>query len=83
LLLELYVRPRAGSNTIIGQHGDRLKVAINTPPTEGKANKQLIKFLAKHFAVPQNQVEIIKGESSRYKTVLISDPKNQVPEFKK
>jgi uncharacterized protein len=73
LLLELYVQPRANKNKIVGLHGDYLKIAISTPPVEGKANKQLIKFLAKHFSVPQNQVKIIKGENSRYKSVLIEE----------
>ena len=76
LMLELYVHPRANKNAVIGQYGDRLKVAITTAPTDGKANKHLVKFLAKYFAVPQNKVKIIKGNSCKYKTILILSPKN-------
>lgn len=76
LMLELYVQPRASKNVIVGPYGDRLKLTITTAPTDGKANKHLIKFLAKYFDVPQNQVKIIKGDNSKYKSVLVLDPKN-------
>jgi uncharacterized protein len=81
LLLELYVQTRAKKNMVVGQHGDHLKVAITSPPIEGKANKQLIKFLAKCFGVPQKQVKITKGDNSRYKSILVLDPKKQPIEF--
>ena len=81
LLLELYVHPRASKNTIVGQHGDRLKISITASPTEGKANRHLIKFLAKYFDVPQNQIKIIKGDNSKYKSILVLKPKNLLPFF--
>jgi len=82
LLLELYVQPRTSKDIIVGQHGDRLKVTITAPPTEGKANKHLIKFLAKHFNVPQNHIKITKGDSSKNKSILVLEPKNHLLEFK-
>lgn len=82
LLLELYVQPRASKDTIIGQHGDRLKVTITAPPIEGKANKYLIKFLAKYFDVPQNQIKITRGDNSKNKSILVLEPKNHLHEFK-
>ncbi|EKE00895.1 MAG: hypothetical protein ACD_21C00256G0007 [uncultured bacterium] len=81
LFLELYVQTRASKNTVAGQHGERLKVTITAPAVEGKANKYLIKFLAQYFDVPQKQVEITKGNNSRYKSILISDPKTHLVEF--
>jgi uncharacterized protein (TIGR00251 family) len=82
LLLELYIRPRASKDAIVGQHGDRLKITITAPPVEDKANKHLIKFLAKYFGVPQNQVKIVKGETSKNKSILVFAPKNRLLEFK-
>ena len=82
LLLELYIQPRASKDTIVGQHGDRLKVTITAPPTEGKANKHLIRFLAKYFDVPQNQVKITRGDSGKNKSILILEPKSHLLEFK-
>ncbi len=82
LLLELYVKPKSSKDTIVGQHGERLKVSIVAPPTEGKANKYLIKFLAKYFGVPQNYIKIIKGHSSKNKSIVVLEPKNHLNEFK-
>ncbi|MEI8054441.1 MAG: DUF167 family protein [bacterium] len=83
LLLELYVLPRTSKDTIVGQHGERLKVTITAPPTEGKANKHLIKFLAKHFSVPQSNIKIIRGDSSKNKSILVLEPKSHLLEFKR
>ena len=74
LILELCVQPRASRDAIVGVHGDRLKVTITSAPTDGKANKHLIKFLAKYFGVTQKQVQIKRGESSRFKSVVVIEP---------
>ena len=83
LRLELYVRPKANKNAIVGLYNGRLKVAITAAPIDGKANKQLIKLLAKHFAVPQKQIQILIGVNSNYKSVLVADPKQCVDDYPK
>jgi uncharacterized protein (TIGR00251 family) len=83
LQLELYVRPRTSKNAVVGPYGEHLKITITAPPVEGKANNHLIKFLAKYFGINQNQVKILKGANSKYKSVLVSNPKNNLVEFKK
>lgn len=45
------------------------KVSVCAPPEDGKANQELLKFLAKSWGVPRSTLEIISGESSRYKKV--------------
>ncbi len=49
-----------------------LKVRVNQPPEEGRANKAVIELLAKHFKVKKNAVDIISGETSRNKIVEIN-----------
>ncbi|HIK00850.1 TPA: YggU family protein [archaeon] len=49
-----------------------LKIHLKAPATGGKANKELIEVLAKHFQVKKSQVEILRGAKSREKTVLIN-----------
>jgi uncharacterized protein len=83
LLLDLYIQPRASKDAIIGEYGDRLKIALMAPPVDGKANKYLIKFLANHFNVSQKQVKITRGESGRRKTVAILGPKDNIMIFNK
>ena len=46
LVLTLRVVPRSSKNKIDGLLGEALKVRIQAPPVEGKANAYLLKFLA-------------------------------------
>ncbi|HAT2610066.1 TPA: YggU family protein [Kluyvera intermedia] len=78
LVLRLYIQPKASRDSIIGLHGDELKVAITAPPVDGQANAHLVKFLAKQFRVAKNQVLIEKGELGRHKQVKITHPQ-QIP----
>lgn len=78
LLLQLYVQPKASRDQIVGLHGDAIKIAITAPPIEGKANSHVQKLLATLFAVSKSQVELVKGDISRHKQVLIKAP-YQIP----
>ena len=63
--------PRAARTQIVGVHDDRLKIQLNAPPVDGKANKALVAFLAKRFGLKKGSVEIVAGESSRRKRVRV------------
>ena len=66
------VVPRASKNQIVGKEGDEVKIRLNAPPVDGKANEALVKFLAASLGVRQRQVEIVAGVSSRHKVVRIT-----------
>jgi uncharacterized protein (TIGR00251 family) len=66
------VHPRARKNAITGVAGDALKLAINAPPVDGKANQAVIEFFADLFAIPRSSITIASGETSRNKIVRIS-----------
>lgn len=72
LILELQIQTKATKDAIIGEHNNRLKISITAAREAGKANSHLIKFLAKYFGIPQKQVQIIKGHTNKYKSVVIS-----------
>ncbi len=74
LLLFLRIQPRGGRDAFVGVHGDRYKVRITAPPVDGRANAQLIRFLAKAFGVGRADVRLVSGESSRNKGVRIEAP---------
>ena len=80
LILTCHLQPRASRTESVGLHGEALKIRIKASPVEGKANTELIRFLAEEFAVPKRQVTIISGEQSRHKRVCIEQP-NKAPEF--
>lgn len=71
LILELRVQPRASSNGFAGLFGERLRVRLNTPPVDGRANAALIEYLAEVFAVPRSRVQIERGHTDRNKRVRI------------
>jgi uncharacterized protein len=75
LVLDLHVQPGAKRSEFAGKHGERLKVRLAAPPVDGKANAELIDFLAAQYGVPKRNVSIESGLSSRQKRVAIWKPK--------
>lgn len=73
----LAVRAQPGAKktavTVIYGEGPtaQLKIAVQSPPVEGRANSALIAFLAELFALPRNKVELVTGELSRSKVFLL------------
>lgn len=74
LILVCHLQPNASKSEFSGLHGEALKVRIQAPPLEGKANSELIKFLAKQFGVSKSAIRIISGELNRHKRVRITAP---------
>lgn len=70
LILKLKIVPNSSKNEIIKTE-EGLKVKITAQPIEGKANKALIDFLSKTFKISKSSFGIIKGETSKEKTILI------------
>lgn len=69
--LNVRVSPRASKSCVQGVLGGEVKVALQSPPVDGKANQELIKLLSKLLKIPKSNIEIIRGETSRNKTVLL------------
>jgi uncharacterized protein (TIGR00251 family) len=70
LTVDVVVQPRASKEGLTLM-GDRLKVSVNAPPVDGKANEAVIRVLASALAVPRSNIEILRGETGRRKTVRI------------
>lgn len=67
--LSVQVVPNAPKNQIVGWHGEALKVKVAAVPEDGKANKELAKFLAKELGVAKGAVRLVAGAKSRKKVV--------------
>jgi uncharacterized protein len=74
LVLEVRVQPRAAHSEFAGPFGDRLRIRLQAPPVDGRANAALIGFLADAFDVPRARISIEHGLSGRDKRVRIRDP---------
>ena len=71
LRILIYAQPGAKSTEIIGMYDGAIKIRLNAPPADGRANDTLQKFLAKLFNVPTKNVQLISGEKNRRKKFYI------------
>ena len=69
--IKLHVHPGAKRNGISGLFGDAIKLELQTPPVDGKANAALIKWFAKALGCAKSSIRIVTGESSRDKVLEI------------
>jgi uncharacterized protein len=74
LILQVLLQPKASSNQWVGPVEGRMKIRITAPPIDGRANSQLIEFLAKQFNVAKSQIQLLTGELARQKTLRIQAP---------
>ena len=72
--LTLHVQPGAKRTGVEGTYGDALKFRLAAPPVDGKANAELLRYIANAFGVPQRNVILVRGDSSRHKVVRVSCP---------
>ena len=71
VVIKVQVQTRASRDEVVGPYGDSLKVRITAAPVAGAANKHLIKFLAKQLKIPQSQLSLKSGGTSRAKSITI------------
>ena len=71
--MDLHIRviPNARQTLIVEENDGYLKIKLNSPAREGKANKELVGLLAEKYHVSKSQVEIIKGLAAKDKVVRI------------
>jgi uncharacterized protein (TIGR00251 family) len=70
--LTIRVQPGARRSEVVGPHGDALRVRVAGPAVDGKANAELVRFLAEHLGVPARAVEITRGHTARTKVVHVT-----------
>lgn len=70
-LLQLRIHPGAKHTSVIGTLGARLKIAVQAPPVDGKANDALLRWLAKTLEVKGSAVTLVSGQASRDKRIRV------------
>lgn len=71
VLLTLHVQPGARQTTVSGVHGDALKIRLQAPPVDGKANAALLSYLGEMLAIAPRQLTLVAGQTSRRKRVRV------------
>ena len=72
IIVAVRVQTRASRDEITGEMGGALKVRLQAPAVEGRANEALREFLAALLKTPKSAVRILSGERSRTKRVEIA-----------
>lgn len=71
--LAVQAAPRASRSEIVGLHGDAVRIRLNAPPVDGKANHALLEFLSETLRVPVRSLVLLSGDASRRKVVRIAN----------
>ena len=69
--LMLHCQPGAKVSRVVGEHGERLKISLNAPAVDNKANDLLIAWLSERLSIPRKQIELLSGQTNRQKRLLI------------
>jgi uncharacterized protein len=71
IALSLHCQPGAKQTKVVGLHDGCLKISLQAPALENKANELLLAWLSKRLNVPQKQIQFLSGQNSRKKRVEI------------
>lgn len=70
LIIKLKIVPNSSKNDIVLED-EFIKIKVTAQPIENKANKALIEYLSKSFKIAKTSIEIVKGDTSKEKTIFI------------
>ena len=81
IIVELKVVPNSSKNGFVlpDTPEQPVKLKVTAQPIENKANKAVIEFLSKYFKIPKTSIVVLRGESSKEKTILLkTDDENKI-----
>ena len=70
LIIKVKIVPNSSKNDIVLEE-EFIKVKVTAQPIENKANKAVIEYLSKYFKVPKTSIVVLRGETSKEKTLLL------------
>ena len=68
-VIALHIQPGAKRSATCGMFGNSVKIAVQAPPVDGKANSALREFLAERLKIPTSRVTLVSGTSGRDKKI--------------
>jgi len=70
--LSVKVVPNSAKDDIVGWLDGRLKIKVGAPPEKGRANKAVVKLLAKSLGVAKKDVRLVSGDTNSLKVFEFS-----------
>lgn len=71
-LVSLRIQPGASRNAVIGDYGDAVRIALQAPPVDGKANQALCRLFAEWCDIPRGNITLRSGRTGRTKVLEIT-----------
>ncbi len=73
IVIPVKVQPNTSNEKVMGEYGGQLKIAVNAPPEKGRANKAIVKVLAKWLNVRNSDIYLMHGKKSKDKEVFVKN----------
>ena len=74
LVLHIFLQPRASKNEWAGRQNRRIRLRVTAAPVDSQANRECVKFISKSLKAAKTNVKVVRGQTSRFKTVEIHKP---------
>jgi len=74
-VIAVHAQPNARRTEVAGIHGEALRIRVQAPALEDRANEALARFLAEALGVARRDVELVSGARSREKRFEVRDPR--------
>ena len=72
-VIAVRAQPGARRTGITGEHDGALRIAVSAAPEKGKANAAIVKVLAETLHIPKSSIELLSGNTSRSKKILLRE----------
>jgi uncharacterized protein (TIGR00251 family) len=74
LVLHIFLQPRASQNEWVGRRNGRIRLRVTAALVDNQANRECMKFISKSLKTAKTNVKVVRGQTSRFKTVEIHKP---------
>ena len=73
-VLHIFLQPRASQNEWSGRHNGRIRLRVTAAHVDNQANRKSVKFISKSLNTAKTNVKVVRGQTSRFKTVERNKP---------
>jgi len=73
IIFSVKLVPNSSFSKIVDFNDEFVRIKIASPPIDNRANKELISFCSNLFDTNKSKIEIISGEKSKIKKILIKN----------